>query len=71
MIFGGNFQISVRFLLKVCKIFLRIQKTNVYPVYKPAAVDYIMFNFCEFLSISNFVLRAFIKESSHVWSKKR
>jgi hypothetical protein len=34
-----------------------------------AAVDYIMFNFDNF-SISNFVLTGFIKESSHVWSKK-
>jgi hypothetical protein len=40
-------------------------KKNVYPVSKPAAVDYIMFNFGEFLSISNFVWRAFIKERSH------
>jgi hypothetical protein len=31
--------------------------------YTPAAVDYIMFNFGEFLSISNIVWRAFIKES--------
>jgi hypothetical protein len=34
-----------------------------------AAVDYIMFNLDNF-SISNFVWTAFIKESSHVWSKK-
>jgi hypothetical protein len=34
-----------------------------------AAVDYIMFNFGNF-SISNFVWTGFIKESSHVWSKK-
>jgi hypothetical protein len=27
------------------------------PVHTPAAVDYIMFNFGEFLSISNFVLK--------------
>jgi hypothetical protein len=45
------------------KIFLRIQK-NVYQVHKPAAVNYIiMFNYGEFLSMSNFVWRAFIKES--------
>jgi hypothetical protein len=37
--------------------------------YTPAAVDYIMFNFGEFLSISNIVWRAFIKESSHLWRK--
>jgi hypothetical protein len=30
-----------------------------------------MFNFGEFLYISNFVLRAFNKESSHLWSEKR
>jgi hypothetical protein len=34
-----------------------------------AAVDYIMFNFDNF-SISNFVWTGFIKESSHVCSKK-
>jgi hypothetical protein len=34
-----------------------------------AAVDYIMFNFHNF-SISNFVWTGFIKESSHVLSKK-
>jgi hypothetical protein len=34
-----------------------------------AAVDYIMFNFDNF-SISNFLWTGFIKESSHVWSKK-
>jgi hypothetical protein len=34
-----------------------------------AAVDYIMFNFDNF-SVSYFVLTGFIKESSHVWSKK-
>jgi hypothetical protein len=34
-----------------------------------AAVDFIMFKFDNF-SIINFVLTGFIKESSHVWSKK-
>jgi hypothetical protein len=34
-----------------------------------AAVDYIMFNF-DISSTSNFVWTGFIKESSHVWSKK-
>jgi hypothetical protein len=34
-----------------------------------AAVDYIMFNFDNF-SISNYVWTGFIKESSHLWSKK-
>jgi hypothetical protein len=34
---------------------------NVYPVHTPAAVDYIIFNFGDFLSISNFVWRAFTK----------
>jgi hypothetical protein len=34
-----------------------------------AAFDYIMFNFDNF-SISNFVWTGFIKESSHLWSKK-
>jgi hypothetical protein len=53
------------------KNFLRIQKKNVYPVHKPAAVDYIMFNFDEYLSISKFVWRAFIKESSHLCCTKR
>jgi hypothetical protein len=33
------------------------------------AVDYIMFNFDNF-SISNFAWTGFIKENSHVWSKK-
>jgi hypothetical protein len=31
-------------------------KKKCLPRHKPAAVDYIMFNFGEFLSISNFVL---------------
>jgi hypothetical protein len=34
-----------------------------------AAVDYIMLNFDNF-SIRNFVWTGFIKECSHVWSKK-
>jgi hypothetical protein len=34
-----------------------------------AAVDYLMFNFDNF-SISIFVWTSFIKENSHVWSKK-
>jgi hypothetical protein len=34
-----------------------------------AAVDYIMLNFDNF-SISNFVWTGFMKERSHVWSKK-
>jgi hypothetical protein len=46
-------------------------KKNSYPVHKPAAVDYIIFNFGEFLCISNFVWRAFIKESSHLCFKQK
>jgi hypothetical protein len=42
-------------------------KKNVYPVHTPAAVDYNMFNFGEFLSISNFVWRAFIKHCIYQW----
>jgi hypothetical protein len=48
------------------KIFLKSffeYKKNVYPIYKPAAVDYNVFNLGEFLSITNFVWRAFIKQS--------
>jgi hypothetical protein len=37
---------------------LNTKKKNVYPVHKPAAVDYIMLNLGEFLSSSNFVWRA-------------
>jgi hypothetical protein len=40
-----------------------------YNIQAAAAVDYIMFNFDNF-AISNFVWTGFIKESSHVWSKK-
>jgi hypothetical protein len=39
-----------------------IYKKNVYPIHKPAAVDYVMFNYGEFLSISDFVWRVFITE---------
>jgi hypothetical protein len=46
-----------------------LQNTKNYPVHKPAAVDYIMFNFGEFLFISNFVWRTFIKESIYVVKK--
>jgi hypothetical protein len=60
VIFGGNF-CTISFI----KVFLKS-----YPIHKPAAVDYIMFKFCEFLSISNFVWRAFIKESTHLCCKK-
>jgi hypothetical protein len=52
------------------KIFLRIKK-NVYPVHKPVAVDDIILNFGDFLTINNFVWRAFIKESSHLCFKKK
>jgi hypothetical protein len=51
------------------KIFLR-RKNNVYPVHKPAAVDYFMFNVGEFLFNSNFEWTALIKENSPFGCKK-
>jgi hypothetical protein len=51
VVFGKNLPISVCLYKSFSKIFLRIQKKNVYPVHKPAAVDYIMFNFGYFYSI--------------------
>jgi hypothetical protein len=63
------------FLAEICKFlydfFYFEYKKNVYPVHTPAAVDYNMFNFGEFLSISNFVWRAFIIHCIYQWSKKR
>jgi hypothetical protein len=44
-------------------------KKKNYPVHKPDAVDFILFNFGELLTISNFVWRALITESSHVVKK--
>jgi hypothetical protein len=53
------------------KTFLRIiQKKNVYPVHKPSTVDYIMFNFDEFLFISKFVWRALLKKAAIYVVKK-
>jgi hypothetical protein len=53
-------------LLKNCDNVVALLKYNNQAA---AAVDYIMFNFDNF-SMSNFVWTGFIKESSHVWSKK-
>jgi hypothetical protein len=54
--------LTISFIKVFLKSFFEYHK-NVYPEYTPAAVDYIMFNFGEFLSISSFVWRAFIKQS--------
>jgi hypothetical protein len=65
-------QVNVRFLLYF--FFSKLSsntKKNVYPVPKLAAANYIIFNFCKFLSINNFVWRAFIKESSHLCCTKK
>jgi hypothetical protein len=61
---------TISFLKVFLKSFFE-HKKNVYPVHTPAAVDYILFNFGEFLSISNFVWRAFIKQSSHHYGVKK
>jgi hypothetical protein len=53
-------------LLKNCEKVVALQHYNNQAA---AAVDYIMFNFDNF-SIRYFVWTGFIKENSHVWSKK-
>jgi hypothetical protein len=56
------------------KVFLKSffgYKKNVYPIPKPAAVYFIMFNFSEFLSISNFVWRASTKQNKPSMEKKK
>jgi hypothetical protein len=63
--FANFFTISFIKVFRIQKNLFSNTKKNVYPVQKPAAVDYILFYFGEFLSISNFVWRAFIEESSH------
>jgi hypothetical protein len=62
---------TISFIKVFLKSFFENKKKNVYPVHTPAAVDYIMFNFGEYVSIRIFVWRAFIKQSSYLWSKKR
>jgi hypothetical protein len=50
---GGNFQVSVG-MISLIIVFSKKNssntKKNVYPVHTPAAVDYIVFNFCDFSS---------------------
>jgi hypothetical protein len=55
---------TIYFIKVFLKSFFEFKKKMFIPVHKPDAVDYIIFNFGEFLSISYFVWRTFIKQSS-------
>jgi hypothetical protein len=59
VIFGGNLTIVMSFIKKIF-----------YPVHTPAAFDYIMYNFGEFLSIRSFIWRAFFNNRVAYVAKK-